>query len=234
MFVKWLIVQTFHQTCFSSSCFSQNHHLAHFFAFASLFVPFHYCLHAFILALQAIMVLDGKIVCKTFDDLHFSFFSNMVALLTCSISVRSLFSLHCCQNHNLTCKCNSVNVLLIANACPILFVPSSPILLNCEWLISVKSVFLLHCCQNHNLTPKCNSVNVLLVANACPIFFAPSSAISLLCECLISVRSIIAYCCQNHNLTFKCNFVNVLLIANAWPIQFAPSAPILFSCERMF
>src|SRR3990167_4121822 len=82
MFVKWLIVQTSHQTCFSSSCFSHNHHFAHFFAFASLLVPFQYCIDAFLLALQAIKVLDGKIVCNTFDDLHFSFFSNSIALLT--------------------------------------------------------------------------------------------------------------------------------------------------------
>src|SRR3990167_3804244 len=86
------------------------------------------------------------------------------------ISVKSVFSLHCCQNHNLTPKCNSVNVLLVANACPMFFVPSSPISLSCEWLISVKSVFLLQCCQNHNLTLKSNVVNVLWIANAWSMF----------------------------------------------------------------
>src|SRR3990167_214038 len=79
------------------------------------------------------------------------------------ISVKSVFSLHCCQNHNLTCKYNSVNVLLVANACPMLFAPSSPISLSCEWLISVKSAFLLHCCQNHNLTIKSNASPISLL-----------------------------------------------------------------------
>src|SRR3990167_7298622 len=92
---------------------------------------------------------------------------------------------HCCQNHNLTPKSNVVNVLLVANPCPMFFAASSAILLPCEWLISVRSVFALNCCQNHNLTCKCNVVNVRLVANACPMLFAPSSAISFHCEWLI-------------------------------------------------
>src|SRR3990167_1189829 len=76
--------------------------------------------------------------------------------------IKSLFLSHCCQNHNLTCKLNVVNVLLGVSACPMFFAPSAPISLDCEWLISVKSVFSLYCCQNHNLTPKFNSVNVWL------------------------------------------------------------------------
>src|SRR3990167_1975978 len=75
-----------------------------------------------------------------------------------NVSVRSVFSLHCCQNHNLTPKCNVVNVLLVANACPIFFAPSTPILWPCEWLISVRSIFVallpksqshlqMQCCQ---------------------------------------------------------------------------------------
>src|SRR3990167_8507410 len=104
---------------------------------------------------------------------------------------QKLFLSYCCQNHNLTPKFNSVNVwlvvnvLLVVNACPMFFAPSSPILLHYEWLISVKSLFSLHCCQNHNLTPKFNVVNGLLVANACPMFFAPSAPILLACEWLI-------------------------------------------------
>jgi|SRR3990167_5399747 len=119
--------------------------------------------------------------CQCFPNVVCSFCSN---LFFCEwfISVKSVFSWQCCQNHNLTPKSNVVNVLLIFNACPMFFAPSSPISLNCEWLISVKSVFSLHCCQNHNLTSKCNVVHVLLVANACPMFFAPSAPILLNCE----------------------------------------------------
>src|SRR3990167_7212724 len=105
------------------------------------------------------------------------FITLLPMLVQCSLLllVQSVFSLHCCQNHNLTPKYNVVNVLLVANASPMFFALSAPISFICEWLISVKSVFLSHCCQNHNLTSKFNVVNVLLVANACPMFFAPSS-----------------------------------------------------------
>src|SRR3990167_673537 len=120
MFVKCLIVQTSHQTCFSSSCFSHNHHLAHFFNFTSLLVPFQYCMDAFLFALQAIKLLDGKIVCKTFDDSYFSFISNFVALLTlfdfsqkCMFSMlpksQSHLQIQCCQCA-VGCQCLS-NVL---------------------------------------------------------------------------------------------------------------------------
>src|SRR3990167_2956773 len=79
------------------------------------------------------------------------------------ISVRSLFSLHCCQNHNLTCKCNVVNVLSVVNACPMLFAPSAPILLRLEWLIfSQKCIFL----------------------NVAKITISPPNSIQSMCCCL--------------------------------------------------
>ena len=61
-----------------------------------------------------------------------SFIANFIALqiwMCQAVAVNGLL------NGNLTCKCNVVNVLLIANALPIFSAPSCPISLSCEWNI---------------------------------------------------------------------------------------------------
>src|SRR3990167_2956772 len=69
--------------------------------------------------------------CQCLSNVVCSFCSNFITLRMVDFQSKVYFS-QCCQNHNLTAKFNSVNVLLFANASPICFAPSAPISLRCE------------------------------------------------------------------------------------------------------